>query len=466
MESDFREEIDSMGSMQVPFDSYYGAQTARSLIHFSIGEDRLPRAMIRALGLIKKSAAQINYELGELPLEKTNHIIAAAEEVMDGKWDKEFPLRIWQTGSGTQSNMNANEVIANRAIEFAGGSRGDKGLIHPNDHVNLSQSSNDTFPTAMHIAAVQELTHKLLPALTKMKDALEKKSKEFAPIIKIGRTHLMDAVPLSLGQEFSGYVAQLNDNIERIRFSLLGLYKLAIGGTAVGTGLNTHPEFGKKMAKMIAKNTNLPFVSADNKFAILAAHDGLVFASGALRTLACSLIKISNDISWMGSGPRCGLQELFLPQNEPGSSIMPGKVNPTQCEALNMVSVQVIGNDTAITIAGSQGNFELNVFKPMIIHNFLHSTTLLAGACNSFTDFVLKDLVANEKNIRSYLTKSLMLVTALSPKIGYDKAAEMAHIAFEQEISLKEANALLGFLTEKEFDSLMNPSKMIGPASS
>jgi len=305
-----------------------------------------------------------------------------------------------------------------------------------------------------------------LPALTKMKDALEKKSKEFASIIKIGRTHLMDAVPLSLGQEFSGYVAQLNDNIERIRFSLLGLYKLAIGGTAVGTGLNTHPEFGKKMAEMIAKNTNLPFVSADNKFAIMAAHDGLVFASGALRTLACSLIKISNDISWMGSGPRCGLQELFLPQNEPGSSIMPGKVNPTQCEALNMVSVQVIGNDTAITIAGSQGNFELNVFKPMIIHNFLHSTTLLAGACNSFTDFVLKDLVANEKNIRSYLTKSLMLVTALSPKIGYDKAAEMAHIAFEQEISLKEANALLGFLTEEEFDSLMNPSQMIGPEPS
>ena len=422
--------------------------------------------MIRALGLIKKSAAQINLELGKLPLEKANPIITAAEEVMDGKLDAEFPLRIWQTGSGTQSNMNANEVIANRAIEFAGGSRGTKGIIHPNDHVNMSQSSNDTFPTAMHIAAVQELTHKVLPALIKMRDALEKKSKEFAPIIKIGRTHLMDAVPLSLGQEFSGYVTQLNDNIDRINFSLLGLYKLAIGGTAVGTGLNTHPDFGKKMAQMIAKNTNLPFVSANNKFAIMAAHDDLVFASGALRTLACSLMKISNDISWMGSGPRCGLQELFLPQNEPGSSIMPGKVNPTQCEALNMASVQVIGNDTAITLAGSQGNFELNVFKPMIIHNFLHSTTLLAGACNSFTDFVLKDLSANQKTIQSYLAKSLMLVTALNPKIGYDKAAKIAHTAFEKNISLKEANNLLGFLTEQEFDSLINPSKMIGPDSS
>ncbi|MES2199253.1 MAG: class II fumarate hydratase [Chlamydiota bacterium] len=466
MENDFREEVDSMGSMQVPFDSYYGAQTARSLIHFSIGEDKLPRAMIRALGLIKKSAARINNELGKLPLEKANHIIAAAEEVMAGKLDDQFPLRIWQTGSGTQSNMNANEVIANRAIELAGGSRGDKGMIHPNDHVNLSQSSNDTFPTAMHIAAVQELTHKLLPSLIKMRDALEKKSVEFASIIKVGRTHLMDAVPISLGQEFSGYVAQLDDNIERIKFSLLSLYKLAIGGTAVGTGLNTHPDFGKKMAETIAKNTNLPFISADNKFAIMAAHDGLVFASGALRTLACSLIKISNDISWMGSGPRCGLQELFLPENEPGSSIMPGKVNPTQCEALNMVSVQVIGNDTAIAIAGSQGNFELNVFKPMIIHNFLHSTTLLAGACNSFTDFVIQDLSANKKNIGYYLTKSLMLVTALNPKIGYDKAAQIAHTAFEKDISLKEANLLLGFLTEEEFNSLIDPSQMIGPKTS
>lgn len=466
MENGFREETDSMGSMQVPINSYYGAQTARSLVHFSIGEDRLPRSMIRALGLIKKSAAQINHELGKLPLEKANHIIAASEEVMDGKLDEHFPLRIWQTGSGTQSNMNANEVIANRALELAGAPRGNKKLIHPNDHVNLSQSSNDAFPTAMHMAAAEELTHKVLPALIKMRDALEKKSKDFASIIKIGRTHLMDAVPLSLGQEFSGYVSQLNDNIDRINFSLKGLYKLAIGGTAVGTGLNTHPDFGAKMAKMIALHTNLPFTSANNKFAVMAAHDDLVFASGALRTLACSLIKISNDISWMGSGPRCGLQELVLPQNEPGSSIMPGKVNPTQCEALNMVSVQVIGNDTAIAIAGSQGNFELNVFKPMIIHNFLHSTRLLTEACTNFTDFVLEGLSANEKTIQSYLKKSLMLVTALNSKLGYDKAAQIAYTAFEREISLKEAACLLKFLTEQEFETLVNPSKMIGPDSS
>lgn len=463
MENDFREEIDSMGSMQVPSNSHYGAQTARSLIHFSIGEDKLPRAMIRALGLIKKSAAQINHELNKLPAEKADPIITAAEEVMEGKLDVHFPLRIWQTGSGTQSNMNANEVIANRAIELTKGKKGDKSVIHPNDHVNLSQSSNDTFPTAMHIAAVQELTHKVLPSLIKMRNALDKKAKEFASIIKVGRTHLMDAVPISLGQEFSGYVSQLDDNIERIRFSMLGLYKLAIGGTAVGTGLNTHPDFGKKMAERIAKHTKLPFTSADNKFAVMAAHDALVFASGALRTLACSLMKIANDISWMGSGPRCGLQELFLPQNEPGSSIMPGKVNPTQCEALNMVSVQVIGNDTAIAIAGSQGNFELNVFKPMIIHNFLHSTTLLSDVCNSFTDFVIEGLTVNKKNIQNHLTKSLMLVTALNPKIGYDKSAQIAHEAFEKNISLKEASLLLGFLTEEEFDSLMDPSKMIGP---
>lgn len=463
MENSLREETDSMGSIRVPSKCYYGAQTARSLIHFSIGEDRLPRSMIKALGLIKKSAALVNSELGKLPLEKAKAIITASEDVIEGKLDTEFPLRIWQTGSGTQSNMNANEVIANRAIELLGGKRGDKGIIHPNDHVNLSQSSNDTFPTAMHIASALELTHKLLPAITKMRDALEKKAKEFAPIIKIGRTHLMDAVPLSLGQEFSGYVTQLNDNIERIRFSLLGLYKLAIGGTAVGTGLNTHPEFGKKMAEMIAKHTHIPFTSAENKFAIMAAHDGLVFASGALRTLACSLIKISNDISWMGSGPRCGLGELSLPENEPGSSIMPGKVNPTQCEALNMVSTQVIGNDTAIAIAGSQGNFELNVFKPMIIHNFLHSTTILSDACNSFTDFVLKDISPNKKRIKHYLTHSLMLVTALTPKIGYDKAAKIAHTAFEEEISLKAASQNLGFLTEEEFDKLIEPHKMIGP---
>jgi len=419
--------------------------------------------MIRAIGIIKKCAARVNQETGRLPLEKANYIIAAAEEVIEGKWDDQFPLSIWQTGSGTQSNMNANEVIANRAIELAGGKRGDKSMIHPNDHVNLSQSSNDTFSTAMHMAAVEELAKDLLPSLIKMKNALEEKSEEFASIIKIGRTHLMDAVPLSLGQEFSGYVAQLGDNIERIKFSLLGLYKLPIGGSAVGTGLTALPEFGSKMAKMISKITDMPFVSSDNKFSLIAAHDTLVFASGALRTVACSFIKLASDVSWMGSGPRCGFNELFLPQNEPGSSIMPGKVNPTQCEALNMVSVQVIGNDTAIAIAGSSGHFELNVFKPMIIHNLLHSVRILSDCSNNFTDFLIKGLKANEKKIHYYLNHSLMLVTALTPEIGYDKSAKIASLAFEKDLSLKEANNLLGFLSEEEFDRLIDPKKMINP---
>lgn len=463
MKKGFRIETDSMGSIEVPEERYYGAQTARSLNYFNIGQDLLPKGMIRAFGMIKKAAAEVNQDLKKLSPEVGKLIIQAADEVIEGKWDEEFPLRIWQTGSGTQSNMNANEVIANRAIELAGGKKGSKTPVHPNDHVNMSQSSNDTFPTAMHIAAAQEIEGHLLPMLKKMREALAKKQKEFESIIKIGRTHLMDAVPLSLGQEFSGYVAQIDANREQIEVSLKGLYKLAIGGTAVGTGLNTHPAFAEKVAKRIASYTKLPFVSAENKFAAIATHDPLVFASGALRTLACSLMKIAHDISWMGSGPRCGLHELLLPENEPGSSIMPGKVNPTQCEAMNMVAAQVMGNDMTIAFAGSQGNFELNVFKPVIIYNFLHSTTLLADICRSFTDHLLKDLKANTSKIEYFLSKSLMLVTALTPKIGYDKAGQIVHKAFKENLSLKEAALQLGILTEAEFDTLVQPHKMIGP---
>ena len=461
MDERYRLEIDSMGSMRVPVNSYYGAQTARSLIHFPIGEDLLSRSMIQALGFVKKSAAETNRDLGLLPQDKAKAIIVAADEVIEGKLDKEFPLRIWQTGSGTQSNMNANEVIANRAVELLKGERGDKTIVHPNDHVNLSQSSNDTFPTAMHIAAVQELTNDLLPALQKLISALEKKVEAFTPIIKIGRTHLMDAVPISLGQEFSGYVAQLKENYKRIFDSLQSFYPLALGGTAVGTGLNTHKDFASKACERIQKNTGFPFISAENKFSLLAAHDAFVFASGALKTLACSLIKIANDICWMGSGPRCGLHELLLPENEPGSSIMPGKVNPTQCEALIMVGAQVFGNDTAITFAGSQGNFELNVFKPMIIHNFLHSTTLLSDAMQCFTEFLVKGLQANVPVIESYLSRSLMLVTALNPEIGYDKSAEIAHKALKEHLTLREAAIQLGFLSGEEFDRLIQPKNMI-----
>lgn len=463
MAGNYRIETDSMGTMQVPSESYYGAQTARSLIHFSIGTDLLPRSMIRAFGIVKKAAAETNQDLKTLSNEKAKFIIAAAEEVIEGKFDTEFPLRIWQTGSGTQSNMNANEVIACRAAELAGKSKEDKTLFHPNDHINLSQSSNDTFPTAMHIAAVEEITHKLIPSLQKLRNALFDKRQEFEPIIKIGRTHLMDAVPLSLGQEFSGYVNQIDESISRIEHSLLGLYPLALGGTAVGTGLNTHPEFAEKVAKKIAAITKLKFTSAENKFAAMACHDPLVFASGALKTLACSLMKIANDIRWMGSGPRSGLYELTLPENEPGSSIMPGKVNPTQCEVMTMVATQVIGNDTTITIAGSQGNFELNVFKPLIIHNFLQSVTLLTDACHCFTDFLIVGLKANKEEIKFHLENSLMLVTALTPKIGYDKAAQIAHTALEKRLSLKEANLLLGFLSSEEFDDLVQPHKMIHP---
>lgn len=459
-----RKESDSMGFIEVPTDAYYGAQTARSLIHFNIGRDLMPTPVIRAFGILKKAATQANEILGKISPSEAKLIEAAADEVIHGKLDKHFPLHVWQTGSGTQTNMNANEVISNRAIEIAEGEMGSKKPIHPNDHVNMSQSSNDTFPTAMHIAAAEQLVHRLLPVLKNLRDKLHEKGKEFQHVAKIGRTHLMDAVPITFGQEFSGYVAQLDEAIERINQTLPKIYELALGGSAVGTGLNTHPEFAKLAAEKISAITHLPFKSAPNKFAALASHDALVFASGALRTLACSLMKIANDIRWMGSGPRCGLNELILPENEPGSSIMPGKVNPTQCEALTMVCAQVIGNDTAITIGGSQGNFELNVYKPLIIFNFLHSVELLSDSCKSFTDYLVVDLKVNEERGAYYLQQSLMLVTALSPKIGYDKCAKIAHTAFIDNSTLKAAAIKLGYLTEEEYDQHVQPQKMLGPS--
>jgi fumarate hydratase, class II len=458
-----RTETDSMGAIEVAADRYWGAQTERSLLHFSIGFDRMPRAVVRAFGILKKAAAEVNRDLGKLPAEKAKLIVQAADEVIAGKLDDHFPLRIWQTGSGTQTNMNANEVISNRAIELAGGVLGSKKPIHPNDDVNLSQSSNDTFPTAMHVAAAEEIVTKLSPALKRLRDELAKKSETFASIVKIGRTHLMDAVPLTLGQEFSGYVAQLDADLKRIEMTMPDIYELAIGGTAVGTGLNTHPEFAERVATKIALYTNLPFRSAPNKFAALASHDALVMGSGALKTLACSLMKIANDIRWMGSGPRCGLGELILPENEPGSSIMPGKVNPTQSEAMTMVSIQVIGNDTAITVAGSQGNFELNVFKPLIIHNFLHSVMLLAHSCDSFRKYCAEGLEANRERIEHYVKNSLMLVTALSPHIGYDKAAAVAKKAHHEGTTLRAAALALGYLKGEEFDRLVRAEKMLSP---
>lgn len=463
MQKSTRIESDSMGEIEVPSNAYYGAQTARSLINFAIGDNRMPKPLIRAFGILKKAAAKVNNDLNKLSKDKAKLIMQASDEVIEGKLNSHFPLNIWQTGSGTQTNMNSNEVISNRAIELAGGVIGSKTPIHPNDHVNMSQSSNDTFPTAMHIAAAEEVVHHLLPELKKMVVVLKNKEKEWGDLVKIGRTHLMDAVPLTLGQEFSGYIAQLEQDIGYIEKSLSTIYELAIGGTAVGTGLNSHPEFAKRTAAEIAAITGLPFVSAPNKFAALASHDPLVHASGALKTLACSFMKIANDMRWMGSGPRCGLYELILPQNEPGSSIMPGKVNPTQSEAMTMVSTQVIGNDTAIAVAGSQGNFELNVFKPVIIYNFLHSVRLLGDTARSFTKHLLTGLEANKEMIEKHLNHSLMLITALSPVIGYDKCAEIAHKAYHENSTLKEACTTLGYLNESEFDQHMQPEKMTKP---
>lgn len=456
-----RLETDSMGTIEIPVNQYGGAQTARSLHNFAIGREKMPPELLRAFGILKKAAAMSNRELGQLSSEKAELIIKAADEVICGDLNDHFPLKIWQTGSGTQTNMNVNEVISNRAIEIAGGKMGSKTPVHPNDDVNMSQSSNDTFPTAMNIAAADMLVNQLIPAVTELRNSLQEKQNEFSETIKIGRTHLQDAVPLTLGQEFSGYVAQLNLCLCAISDVLPYLYRLAIGGTAVGTGLNTHPNFAVKTAAHIAQLTGLPFISAPNKFAALASHDEIVLTSGVLKTLACALMKIANDIRWLGSGPRCGLGELILPANEPGSSIMPGKVNPTQSEAMTMVCVQVIGNDVSIGMAGSQGNFELNVFKPVMIYNLIQSIYLLSDACRSFSQHCITGIAADKKRINFYLTHSLMLVTALNPVIGYDKAAAIAKKAYNDGITLRQACVDLGYLTAEEFDEAVKPEAMV-----
>lgn len=456
-----RIETDSMGPIEVLADHYGGAQTQRSLMNFAIGRETMPPELIRAFGILKKAAAITNNKLDKLSTEKMDLIIKAADEVISGKLNAHFPLKIWQTGSGTQTNMNANEVISNRAIEIAGGEMGSKKPIHPNDDVNMSQSSNDTFPTAMHIAAAEMITNYLIPAVTKLRDTLAEKQKEFKDIIKIGRTHLQDAVPLTLGQEFSGYVAQLDMCLHALKVNTPELYRLAIGGTAVGTGLNTHPKFAEMVSAEIAKLTGIPFVSAQNKFAAIAANDEIVLISGCLKTLACAFMKIANDIRWLASGPRCGLGELTIPENEPGSSIMPGKVNPTQSEAMTMVCVQVFGNDATIGIAGSQGNFELNVFKPVMIYNLIQSIYLLADSANSFREHCAVGIEANKEKIQHYVDDSLMLVTALNQVIGYDKAAAIAKKAHKDGSTLKQACLALGFLSADEFDKAMDPRKMV-----
>ncbi len=458
-----RVETDTMGPIDVPADRYWGAQTQRSLQHFRIGADRFPREMIRAFGLLKKACALVNRDLGLLPEDKARAIVQAADEVIEGKLDDHFPLVVWQTGSGTQTNMNANEVIANRAIELLGGQRGAKTPVHPNDDVNKCQSSNDTFPTAMHIAAAEQVRGRLVPAVRRLRDTLDRKAREFGEIVKIGRTHLQDAVPLTLEQEISGWVSQLDHALARLEAAMPHLYELAIGGTAVGTGLNAHPEFPERAAKKIAELTGYPFVSAENKFEALAAHDALVAAHGALKTLAVSLMKIANDIRWLASGPRCGIGEITIPENEPGSSIMPGKVNPTQSEALTMVCAQVFGNDVAVNVGGSSGNFELNVFKPLIIHNVLHSVRLLADACESFEEHCARGIEPNRDRIREHLERSLMLVTALTPVLGYDRAAEIAKKAHRDGLTLKEAVLALGYLTAEEFDRHVRPERMVRP---
>ena len=463
MTNETRIETDSMGEIEVPAKHYWGAQTARSLIHFHMGQDIMPLAVIYGAAYLKKAAALTNQDLGLLSADKAALIAEAADEILAGKLDNEFPLHVWQTGSGTQSNMNVNEVIACRANEIHDGTRHTKGFIHPNDDVNKSQSSNDTFPTAMHIATAEALNNTLLPKVMILRNGLAAKAEQFKDLIKIGRTHLQDAVPLTLGQEFSGYVAQLDFCLAAILQTLPGVYALAIGGTAVGTGLNAHPQFAVKVAAKIAELTKQPFVSATNKFAALAGHEALVQVSSALRLLATTLMKIANDVRWLGSGPRCGLGELNLPENEPGSSIMPGKVNPTQCEALTMIAVQVMGNDTSVGIAGSQGNFELNVYKPVIILNVLQSLNLLADGCSGFYDYCIKDLTANEAQLKHNVSASLMLVTALNPVIGYDKAAKVAKTAHHENLSLKEAAIQLGFLTAEEFDQHVKAEDMLGP---
>ncbi|HEY8087100.1 MAG TPA: class II fumarate hydratase [Polyangiaceae bacterium] len=458
-----RIESDSMGQIEVQADRYWGAQTQRSLQNFKIGGHRFGRPVIRAFGVVKKAAALENAELGKLDATKTDLIVRAADEVISGKLDEHFPLVVWQTGSGTQSNMNANEVISNRAIELSGGVVGSKKPIHPNDDVNRSQSSNDVFPTVMHVAAALEVRERLLPAVAKLRGALQKKSDEFADIVKVGRTHLMDATPLTLGQEISGWVAQLAFAEKQVEQSLDGLYDLALGGTAVGTGLNTHPRWAAGGAKKSAELTNVPFRTAPNKFAALAGHEALVSASGAMRTLAVACFKVASDVRLLGSGPRCGLGELHLPENEPGSSIMPGKVNPTQAEAMTMVCVHVMGNDTAVGFAGASGHLELNVFKPVIIHNVLESAALLSDACHSFTDNCVAGMEANRDVIAKHVENTLMLVTALNEVIGYDNAAKVAKLAHHENMTLRAAAAKLGLVKLEDFDRYVRPEKMISP---
>ena len=462
---DVRIESDSMGDVEVAADRYYGAQTQRSLQNFAIGQERFTREMIKALGIVKKASALVNRELGILEKDLADLIVQAAAEVISGDWDDHFPLVVWQTGSGTQSNMNANEVISNRAIEMAGGKLGSKDPVHPNDHVNRSQSSNDVFPTAMHIAAVDAIANTLIPSLEQLWATFDEKAKRFDDVIKIGRTHLQDATPLTLGQELSGHAAQLHEGIRRASAALPPLYKLALGGTAVGTGLNSKKGFDEKAAAAIARETGQPFVTAPNKYEALAAHDALVEASGMLKTIAASLMKIANDVRWMASGPRSGLGEIFIPENEPGSSIMPGKVNPTQCEALTMVCAQVMGNDAAVGFAGASGNFELNVFKPVIIHNVLTSTRLLADAVRSFDIHCAVGIEPNRERIEALMQQSLMLVTALNPHIGYDNAAKVAKTAYSEGKTLKEAAVEMGLLTAEQFDEWVRPEKMVSPSS-
>jgi fumarate hydratase class II len=459
-----RVETDSMGEIAVPADRYWGAQTERSLHHFSIGTEHFPRPLVRAFGTLKKAAALVNGDLGTLPPALVDVIVRAADEVIDGTLDDHFPLFVWQTGSGTQTNMNANEVIANRAIELAGGTVGSRKPIHPNDHVNRGQSSNDTFPTAMHIAAAEETVHRLLPALHQLRGTLAGKAESCKDIVKIGRTHLQDATPLTLGQEMSGWVAQLDLSMRAIEAALPLVHELALGGTAVGTGLNTHPEFAERSAKTIAGLTGLPFRSAPNKFAALAGHEALVSLHGALKTLAAALTKIANDVRWLASGPRSGLGEIVIPENEPGSSIMPGKVNPTQSEAMTMVCAQVMGNDVAVGIGGASGNFELNVFKPLIIHNVLQSIRLLSDAMTNFDRFCASGIEPNRARIQENLERSLMLVTALNPHIGYDNAAKIAKKAHTDGTTLKDAAVALGLVTAEQFDDWVDPRKMTGPA--
>jgi fumarate hydratase class II len=464
--TEYRTETDSMGAIEVDASKYWGAQTERSIHHFSIGwpgVDRMPHEVVRAMGILKKAAALANMDNGKLDPALGELIVAAADEVIAGSLDEHFPLYVWQTGSGTQSNMNANEVISNRAIEMTGGELGSKQPVHPNDHVNMSQSSNDTFPTAMHIAGAEVIVHRLLPQVHELRSALEDKATEYADIVKIGRTHLQDAVPLTLGQEFSGYVAQLDADIRRIEQSLPGLYELAIGGTAVGTGLNAPEGFGAACATKIADLTGLPFVDAPNKFAALAAHDAVIFMSGALATLAASLMKIANDVRWLGAGPRAGIAELVLPENEPGSSIMPGKVNPTQCEAVTMVCAQVMGNQTTVSFAGSQGHLELNVFKPVLAYALLQSIRLLGDVADSFTKNCVNGIEANRERIKEHMERSLMLVTALTPHIGYDKASEIAKHAHKRGSTLREEAMRLGYVQEEDFDRLVKPEDMVAP---